>query len=162
MSICVDTMLFAPVASLKVKPKVCADPLPLEGVTATNVGGLLKPWNDAVSVIAPFIVTDAERVDPVNEPDPAPLQPVNASPLFGVAEIPIVCPALKNPLDGLTVPPVLADMVKKNCCVKVAVYEAEPELGTVTGCEIAPPSFQLDQINCAVLDAFCGLVTAMV
>ena len=118
--------------------------------------------NEADSVIAPFIVTDALLAAPLKDPDPDPVQPVNANPAFGVAWIPTDCPVLKKPLAGLTDPPALADMVRKYCCVKFAVYVAVTEFGTVMVCDIAPASLQLDQTKRAVLEAFCGLATAMV
>src|SRR5579864_6457692 len=121
MSICVETIFAAPVDSLKVNAKVCANPLPLAGVTETAAGGPLKAWNDAVSAIGPFMVTDALAAVPVKDPDPVPLQPVNALPLFADAEIPTPCPALNQLLAGFTPPPDPADMVRKYCCVKLAV-----------------------------------------
>ena len=65
----------------------------------------------AVSVIGLFIVTEAGLFVPVYEPVPLPVQPLNVNPPFGVAEMLTTCPALKNPLGGLTVPPAPALIV---------------------------------------------------
>jgi hypothetical protein len=69
----------------------------------------------AVSVIGPFIVTDAELVLPVNDPFPVPVQPVKLKPLLGLADIGTARPLLKKPLAGLTIPPAPAFIVSMNC-----------------------------------------------
>ena len=68
--------------------------------------------NAAVCVIGAFIVMFTGLVGPVKEPVPVPVQPLKPKPLFGVAVIWTLCPLLKNPLAGSTVPPLPAFIVK--------------------------------------------------
>jgi hypothetical protein len=67
----------------------------------------------AASVIGPFIVKIAGLLEPVKAPDPLPVQPLKLNPLFAKAETLTLWPLLKYPLDGVTVPPVPALIVKK-------------------------------------------------
>jgi hypothetical protein len=48
-----------------------------------------------VSVIGPFMVTDAGLFDPLYEPDPLPVHPANTNPEFGVALIDTFVPAFR-------------------------------------------------------------------
>jgi hypothetical protein len=80
--------------------------------------------------MGPFIVTELLLTAPVKEPLPVPVQPANEEPLAGVAEIATVCPALNQPLDGLTVPPAPAFMVRKYSVSKFAV-KVSAEVGAV-------------------------------
>src|SRR5438552_3896883 len=114
----------------------------------------------AVSVIGPFIVTLAGLVVPLNDPVPVPLRLPKLKPAFGVAEIFTVCPLLKKALDGLTVPPVPALIVRRNCAVKLAVYVAALEGATVW--LIAPASLQLLQTYCVPVAPLCGEVVLIV
>lgn len=75
----------------------------------------------AVSVIGPFMIKVAGLPEPLKDPTPLPIQPVNVKPLFGKAEMVTLCPALIQLLNGLTVPPVPAFIVKKYRVVKLAV-----------------------------------------
>ena len=114
----------------------------------------------AVSVIGPFIVTLAGLLAPVNDPEPLPVHPLKLKPLAGVAEIDTTCPLLNQALDGLTVPPVPAFIVRKCCVVKLAVNVVL--LVGDTECEIAPPSLQLAKEKRVPADPFCGDVVLIV
>jgi hypothetical protein len=101
--------------------KVCDAPLPVFGFTDTEEGGPLETWNEAVSVMGPFSVIEVLFAAPVYEPVPVPVHPVKVPPLAGVAEIATVCPARNQLLDGVTVPPAPAFMVRKYSVSKFAV-----------------------------------------
>ena len=75
----------------------------------------------AVSAMGPFIATVAGLLVPLYDPAPVPLQAAKPCPAFAEAEMLTLCPLLKYPLGGLTVPPVPALMVKRYCGVKLAV-----------------------------------------
>jgi hypothetical protein len=77
--------------------------------------------NLAVSVIGAFIVTLAGLVEPVNDPEPEPVQPLKLKLALGGADILTVWPLLKKPLMGLTVPPAPAFIVNMNWVAKFAV-----------------------------------------
>ncbi len=102
----------------------------LVGEDVTVICTLLVGAKDAVSVIGPFIVTEAEDEVPLNEPEPEPLHDTKVKPLLGVASIGITAFAFWYPVGGATVPPALDCIVRRYCCWNVAVYVAG-ELGTV-------------------------------
>ena len=54
----------------------------------------------AVSVIGPFIVTEAGLLVPVNDPGPLPVQLEKVKPRLGVALIVPLLPALNHPVAG--------------------------------------------------------------
>jgi len=114
----------------------------------------------AVSLIGPFMVTLAGLVAPVKEPDPLPLQPLKPKPSLGDAEIGTLWPLLNQPLDGLTLPPVAAFIVRKRCCVKFAVYVVL--LVGETECEIPPPSLQLLHRYRVPPVTLCGVIVLIV
>ncbi len=78
----------------------------------------------AVSLIGPFIVTEAEAEVPLNAPEPDPVHETKVDPfhetkvkpLLGVASIGIIALAFCHPVDGVVVPPVLDLMVRRYCC----------------------------------------------
>jgi hypothetical protein len=67
----------------------------------------------AVSVIGPFIVTEAGLVVPVNEPEPTPVQLLKVNPCFALAWIETCFPRFCQPLTGFTWPPCEAFIVRK-------------------------------------------------
>ena len=71
--------------------------------------------------MGPPIVIETGLVVPEKEPVPVPLQLLKLEFVDGVAVIFTVEPLLFHPLAGLTVPPVLALIVRKYCVLKVAV-----------------------------------------
>jgi hypothetical protein len=98
--------------------------------------------------------------DPVYDPEPDPVHPLNANPLFGVALICTDCDWLYQPLGGETVPPAPACVVSQCWAVKFAWYIEKPD-GVMT-CEIDPPSFQLWYKYRVRFPLDCGVVVAMV
>ncbi len=78
----------------------------------------------AVSVMGPFIVTEAEADLPLNEPEPTPVQETNVDPfqetkvkpLLGVASIGTEASAFCHPVGGVVVPPGVDWMVRRYCC----------------------------------------------
>jgi hypothetical protein len=78
----------------------------------------------AVSVIGPFIVTEAEADEPLNEPEPDPVHETKVDPfhetkvkpLLGVASIGTTALAFCHPVGGVVVPPALDWMVRRYCC----------------------------------------------
>ena len=74
-----------------------------ETSTESVSGGMGSKF--AISVIGPFIVIVADGEEPVYEPLPDPVHPVNLKPLAGEAEIVNLVPASYQPLLGETVPP---------------------------------------------------------
>ena len=69
--------------------------------------------------------------EPEYEPLPDPFHPPKLFPGFGVAWIVTAAPALYHVLDGETVPPDRAFMVKRYCVVKLAVNALSPFARTI-------------------------------
>jgi len=78
----------------------------------------------AVSLIGPFIMTEAEAEVPLNAPEPDPVHETKVDPfhetkvkpLLGVASIGISALAFCHPEGGVVVPPGLDLMVRRYCC----------------------------------------------
>ena len=78
----------------------------------------------AISMIGPFIVTEAEADVPLNAPEPDPVHETKVdpfhetkvNPLSGVASIGTIALAFCHPVGGVVVPPVLDLMVRRYCC----------------------------------------------
>ncbi|HXJ70920.1 MAG TPA: hypothetical protein VNM39_18625 [Verrucomicrobiae bacterium] len=114
-------------------------------------GGSLRTVTDttgakvAVSLIGPFMITEAGLFPPVNDPGPLPAQRMNLRQASGVARIETTLPAVWNPLAGVTVPPSPALVVSMNWGAKLAT-KAVFAVG-LTVCEIPPPSLQPKKMN---------------
>jgi hypothetical protein len=102
----------------------------LEGLEPTVICTVLVGAKVAISVIGPFVVTEAEGEVPLNDPEPEPVHETKAKPLLGVASIGITALAFWYPVGGATVPPALDCIVRRYCCWYVAVY-VTGESGTV-------------------------------
>jgi hypothetical protein len=113
------------------EPSTCTV-LVLVGEDVTVICTVLVGAKVAVSVIGPFIVTEAEGELPLNEPEPEPVHETKVEPLLGVASIGITALAFWYPVGGATVPPALDWIVRRYCCWYVAVYVVG-EFGTVMG-----------------------------
>src|SRR5215471_2556773 len=96
---------------------------PVKGTLSTvsaRPGGSLRSVTDttgakvAVSLIGPFMITEAGLFSPVKDPGPLPVQPTNVRPALGMARIETTLPAAWNPLAGVTVPPSPALVVSMN------------------------------------------------
>ena len=72
----------------------------------------------AVSVIGPFIKTDAGLVVPVNDPGPLPLQLLKWKLGDACALITTLLPPFCHPLTGSTAPPAPAFIVRKYCLLE--------------------------------------------
>src|SRR5258708_5811030 len=89
---------------------------PLSEINRVGIGVKLP-----VSVIGPFIVTEAGLFVPEYEPLPLPIQPLKTYPFDTVALMFTLAPLLFQILVGLTVPPVAVFIVRKYCVVKFPV-----------------------------------------
>ena len=103
--------------------------------------------NVAVSVMGPFMVTEAEAEVPLNEPEPDPVHETKVdpfhetkvNPLLGVASMGTWVLAFCHPVEGVVVPPALDWMVRRYCCSYMARMVVG-ELEAVRLCVCPPPS----------------------
>jgi hypothetical protein len=101
----------------------------------------------AVSVMGPFIVTEAEAEVPLNDPEPDPVHETKVDPfhetkvkpLSGVAVMGTWVLALCQSVEGVVVPPGVDWMVRRYCCSYMARMVVG-ELGAVRLCVCPPPS----------------------
>lgn len=68
------------------EPSTCTVPV-LVGEDVTDICTVLVGAKVAVSVMGPFIVTEADGELPLNEPEPEPVHETKVKPLLGIASI---------------------------------------------------------------------------